>query len=70
MDVCTYTYPRVHGEGAIQVQLIVGVGPDPMAHCKMQKDHQHGLVPQQCPSPSLNAASGNRSCLPHTSFLF
>ena len=41
-----------------QAQLIVGVGQDPMAgfttHCKTQKQHQHGLVLQRFPSPSLN----------------
>lgn len=57
-----------------QAQQILGVGPDPMAGfitpCKMQKNHQSRLVPQKCPNPNLNAASRNRSCLPHTSFLF
>lgn len=41
-----------------QAQLIVGVRQDPMAGfatCrKTQKQHQHGLVPQRFPIPSLN----------------
>lgn len=46
-----------------QAQLIVRVGQGPVAgfttRCKTQKQHQHRLVPQRFPRPSLNVASGD-----------